>query len=1016
MAARPLSALLVGSAHDVKEHLRPVAAAVVTEDVATSVKSLLQCLSGTGHQLRGACSAWGIPAKKDGKHLAPDALKEALLEKLLALLPPVSFGSLLEHVQQEDVHGSLADYKDALVAATDAKRVLELLMVLGPVQRGGKTDFRRICYAWKVQVQQGRRDRPRAELQAELRGACIRFLKEASGSSAVSPAMEASARSAVSAVLESANSAVAAGASSADSPGQASGNGQDPQNLTDAHAAVCASGPAVRTRVAGKRHAVAFVPKDLEYVIEKLHKNQNLSKKEQLPWMTLAGCKPRRRFDGKEVHPSNAMTLWETERAAVEKLRVHLRLDPECRAGYRGPEFTTPRTLEEFGLQLQSEELRAATPFGNDFRRVHLPLQWDGQHVLRRLALMEADCASADSRCPFPLLDGPLVEAIRVGRGHVADGEKITSFDDLLDTLERSRLGMPDQAAWFQGAWHVKERLHLQNIFDEIDIFLQSMIYIRDLWTTTSRGTLMVWMAWFAILKRTGSRKKQIPEVVTESRTVLKVPKGHYVEAQRLNNTYVSPPHFKQDSLCMSGVAEPSYGPSTAADRDALPILTAPRMCELCGDGFACWNGLVKHVEAKHVNWAEYRKRVFWHAQYEDAWPSYGLPLSWRRKRRILGNATTRLVSSKSWEPRDPEAEDTGVRRVTDRPPRQMLGCATCATKCWSERMRKCYMFRTLKPGEAVAVQENDPEVPEGDDGVSSGEDGHKDRGTLLADKNGILYFGPPEVIDSFLSVNKYIEKWPLIPVAELHASSVQHPEHPEWRWLLHTRRVPVLAVSQQEELAVSQQETLPKSAGIGDPDSTVLLRRWCAKNLCHRKPTLPQRALANDLWGGRELVPYQKLRSLPATKMLLGQGRVLYRKVVLNKKHGREAVDLQHGLQGNTTFVAQPKTSEIQKVLPPPMDVVGETLQVIFSVSRQDVAKAAPLQVPRNLYLECAKLRQERCPLYRDVMVDEQRAQEMLREDEAPPELVAAAVQMDEANLFRPNLTGPAGAWLFIF
>ena len=524
----------------------------------------------------------------------------------------------------------------------------------------------------------------------------------------------------------------------------------------------------------------------------------------------------------------------------------------------------------------------------------------------------------------------------------------------------------------------------------------------------------MVWMAWFAILKRTGNRKKQIPEVVTESRTVLKVPKGHYVEAQRLNNTYVSPPHFKQDSLCMSGVASPSYDPSTAADRDALPVLTAPRMCELCGDGFACWNGLVKHVEAKHVNWAEYRKRVFWHAQYEDAWPSYGLPLSWRRKRRILGNATTRLVSSKSWEPRDPEAEDTGVRRVTDRPRRQMLGCATRATKCWSERMRKGYMFRTLKPGEAVAVQEDDPEVPEGDDGVSSGEDGHKDRGTLLADKNGILYFGPPEVIDSFLSVNKYIEKWPLIPVAELHASSVQHPEHPEWRWLLHTRRVPVLAVSQQEELAVSQQETLPKSAGIGDPDSTVLLCRWCAKKLCHRKPTLPQRALANDLWGGRELVPYQKLRSLPATKMLLGQGRVLYRKVVLNKKHGREAVDLQHGLQGNTTFVAQPKTSEIQKVLPPPMDVVGETLQVIFSVSRQDVAKAAPLQLPRNLYLECAKLRQERCPLYRDVMVDEQRAQEMLREDEAPPELVAAAVQMDEANLFRPNLTGPAGACLF--
>ena len=405
MAGHPLSILLSGCANDVKEHLRPAATAVVADAVVLSVKSLLECVAGAQLELRGGCSAWGIPAKRNGKYLPVEALKEALLDKLLSLLPPIFFGSLLEQVT-EDVHGSLADYKDALVAATDAKRVLDLLMALGPVQRGGHHDFNKICAAWKVQVRQGRSVRPRAELQAALRGSCVRFLKESSVSSAVSPAMEAPVSSAVSPVVESANTAVSAGASSAGSPGQATGNGQGPQNLADAHAAVCASGPAVRTRVAGKRHAVAFVPKDLEYVIEKLHKKQNLSKKEQLPWMTLAGCKPRRRFDGKEVHPSNAMTLWETERAAVEKLRVHLRLDPECRAGYRGPEFSTPRTLEEFALQLQSQELRAATPFGNDFRHVHLPLQWDGQHVLRRLALMEADCASADSRCPYPLLHG----------------------------------------------------------------------------------------------------------------------------------------------------------------------------------------------------------------------------------------------------------------------------------------------------------------------------------------------------------------------------------------------------------------------------------------------------------------------------------------------------------------------------------------------------------------------------------------------------------------------------------
>ena len=38
---------------------------------------------------------------------------------------------------------------------------------------------------------------------------------------------------------------------------------------------------------------------------------------------------------------------------------------------------------------------------------------------------------------------------------------------------------------------------------------------------------------------------------------------------------------------------------------------------------------------------------------------------------------------------------------------------------------------------------------------------------------------------------------------------------------------------------------------------------------------------------------------------------------------------------QGNTTFIAQPKTSAIDKVLPPPMSAVGDTLQVIFSARK---------------------------------------------------------------------------------
>ena len=82
-----------------------------------------------------------------------------------------------------------------------------------------------------------------------------------------------------------------------------------------------------------------------------------------------------------------------------------------------------------------------------------------------------------------------------------------------------------------------------------------------------------------------------------------------------------------------------------------------------------------------------------------------------------------------------------------------------------------------------------------------------------------------------------------------------------------------------------------------------------------------------------------------------------------------------------------------------------------MFSVARADVAKAKPLQVPRSLYLECARLRRSRCPLFSDVDIDEARAATELREHEAPPAIVAGAVHMDEANVFRPNLSGPASS-----
>ena len=68
-----------------------------------------------------------------------------------------------------------------------------------------------------------------------------------------------------------------------------------------------------------------------------------------------------------------------------------------------------------------------------------------------------------------------------------------------------------------------------------------------------------------------------------------------------------------------------------------------------------------------------------------------------------------------------------------------------------------------------------------------------RSRGPQLCDEDGVCFFGPAEKVHQLLDVEKYVHVMPLAPQEELHASSVQHPSFPHMRWLLHTKRVPVL-------------------------------------------------------------------------------------------------------------------------------------------------------------------------------------------------------------------------------
>ena len=67
----------------------------------------------------------------------------------------------------------------------------------------------------------------------------------------------------------------------------------------------------------------------------------------------------------------------------------------------------------------------------------------------------------------------------------------------------------------------------------------------------------------------------------------------------------------------------------------------------------------------------------------------------------------------------------------------------------------------------------------------------------------------------------------PMIPVEELHASSVQHPANEDWRWILQVRRVPVApsaAASEPAGQVASIPDSRPRCAGVGNPGDCLEL------------------------------------------------------------------------------------------------------------------------------------------------------------------------------------------------
>ena len=125
--------------------------------------------------------------------------------------------------------------------------------------------------------------------------------------------------------------------------------------------------------------------------------------------------------------------------------------------------------------------------------------------------------------------------------------------------------------------------------------------------------------------------------------------------------------------------------------------------------------------------------------------------------------------------------------------------------------------------------------------------------------------------------MERYQERWPLIPQEELHASSIQHPDDPSWRWLLHSRRVPVLPNSGALQPPAEDPDR-PPCAGVGDASMPVWSCRECQRDLCGPHPKLPLNAVANDNWIGREKLLVRNASR--ATHWLSSLGRFCWKQV----------------------------------------------------------------------------------------------------------------------------------------
>ena len=466
-----------------------------------------------------------------------------------------------------------------------------------------------------------------------------------------------------------------------------------------------------------------------------------------------------------------------------------------------------------------------------------------------------------------------------------------------------------------------------------------------------------------------------------------------------IDEDFMSP--YRERILKALGSHKVRYVPGADIDGTDLcefplePRLTAPLHCMLCGDGFASDAALEKHVVTSHVSMAEYRKRVLF--KYEERGPQAVTP---SEKRNMVQNFAHFQQYS---HPGAGSCVFSGEPPV----PRSEAACAICARLDWKEHRVKLNLFAA--PPAVSDAKEEDLSEQSSDDDTNTTAATQK---PAVVWSDGVAYLQNPTRVQELLSVERYQERWPLIPQEELHASSIQHPDNPSWRWLLHSRRVPVLANSGAPQPAAEDPDR-PPCAGIGDASMPVWSCRACQEDLCGPHPKLPLNAVANDNWIGREKLLVRNASR--ATHWLSSLGRFCWKQIRLGRGPpssgaAQPAEDVrQTGVTGNTIFFAQPTAEVPRMTLPPDEGDFQNSLNVLFTKNTQRLDDAEWAQVNRADYLQIVKLRKQECASFKDVVVDDAKAERELPESGVPPCLLATCQEVEGMDNAPVQLDGPA-------